>query len=466
MILIYILVILAIIAGSFWLFDSILAEQNNVVFYWSGHVLELSVANMVALLLVGFLAFYLTLRLLKHLLSMARYAKNYRKQKMCNRTRNDLMQGLVSLIEGNWGNAEKQLLANAEHSETPVLHYLGAARAAHLQEAYELRDQYLKQAIEAKKTVNGAEIAIAISQAEMQLYSEQLEQARAGLITLLEEHPKHLYAKKLLAKSYYKQEDWKNLSSMLPELNKQEILNTKDLAHYETASLKGVFQMYANEDSLSKLKLEWKKLPNTTRNKPYAILLYCKALVAAGDNSTANKLMVTSLNKQWDDQLAQQYGLSHHDNLNQAIKHAEKWLPEHDKSPEFLLSLARLYSKNKLWGKARHFFDSSLNLAPNSEGYLEFAELLEKIGEKENAELCYKVGLEYCINKKGQPLTLNNRNETNRLSTAELEVLQPPISDYSIDVMDDYSNESYSDKSATVINNPRVDVIQPLDAHI
>ena len=440
MILIYILVILAVIAGSFWLFDSLLAEQNNVVLYWSGHSLELSVANVVAALLIAFLAFYIVLRLLKHLISIAKYTHNFRQRNLRKRTRNGLMQGMLSLIEGNWDKAESLLLADASHSEAPVLHYLGAARAAHLREAYELRDQYLKQANEtneASKGAYGAGLAISISQAEMQLYSEQLEQARAGLITLLEDHPKHHYAKRLLAKSYYKQEDWKNLSAMLPEMNKLAMLNEKESERYETLSLKGIFQMYANADNLSKLKLEWKKLPANIRNKPNAILLYCKALLSAGDNSTANKLMATTLSKQWDDQIAQQYGLSTHDNQNQAIRQAEKWLPDHDKSPVFLLCMARLYRNNQLWGKARNFFESSLNLAPNAEGYLEFAKLLEETGEKTNAELCYKVGLHYCIHKKGQPLTLNNRRETNRLSKPELEVIRPPVSDYAIDLKDE-----------------------------
>ncbi len=439
MILIYILVILAIIAGSFWLFDSLLAEQNNIVLYWSGHSIEFSVANMVAALLIAFLAFYIVLRLLKHLISMGKYAQSFRQRKIRRRTRTGLMQGLLSLIEGNWDKAESQLLADACHSETPVLHYLGAARAAHLREAYELRDQHLKLANEANESTKntcGAGIAISISQAEMQLYSEQLEQARAGLITLLEEHPKHHYAKKLLAKSYYRQEDWKNLSAMLPEMKKLAVLNERESERYETSSLKGIFQMYANEDNLSKLKLEWKKLPTDIRNKPHAILLYSKALVSAGDNNTANKLMATTLSKQWDDQLAQQYGLSTHDNINQAIRQAEKWLPKHDKSPVFLLSMARLYRNNQLWGKARNFFESSLNLAPNAEGYLEFAQLLEETGEKANSEHCYKIGLQYCIHKKGQPLMLNNRREASRVSRPDLEVIRAPVSDYAIDSSD------------------------------
>ena len=463
MMLIYILIILAVIAGSFWLFDTTLAEQNNVVFYWSGHSIEMSVATLLAVIIASFLVFYIALRLLKHIVSLGKYAHGYKERKIRKRTRKGLMQGLLSLVQGDWDKAEAQLLVDADHSETPVLHYLGAARAAHLKEAYATRDQYLKLANESLEGTLDSGTAIAISQAEMQLHSEQLEQARAGLITLLEEHPKHKYAKKLLAKSYFKQEDWKNLSAMLPELNKLAILNSKESERFETASLKGIFQMYANAENLAKLKLEWKKLPSEIRNKANAILLYSKALIAAGDNTTANKLIAHTLNKQWDDKLAEQYALSVHDNPNQAIRQAEKWLPEHDKSPIFLLSLARLYRNNQLWGKARNFFESSLNLAPSASGYLEFAQLLEETGEKANAELCYKIGLEYCIHKKGQPLTLNNRREANRSNKPELEVIRQPVSDYPLE----QSKESTTNLPLQPGSDDFiVDAIAPSDARI
>lgn len=442
MILRQILSILVIAAATLGLFNYLSDNPNNIVIYWSGHNIEISLANLVAAVLLAFLAFYLALRLLKHIINMGKYAGNYQKRKIRRKTRHGLMQGFLSLIQGEWDRAKHLLLEDADKSEIPVLHFLGAARAAHLQENYAERDRYLK---DANEFANGTEIAIAISQAEMQLHAGQLEQARAGLITLLEEFPKLQYAKKLLAKSYYRQEDWKNLSAMLPELFKLGIFNEKDLKNYEMAALKGLFQMYASEENLPKLKSQWKKLPADIRNKPGTVLYYTKALIAAGDNTTANKLMTTTLNKQWDDALAEQFGLSDHDNMNAAIKQAEKWLPEHDKSPIFLLSIARLYRKNQLWGKARNFFESSLNMAPSATGYLEFAELLEQIGETGNANICYRVGLNFCIHNKGLPLILQNRHEAGRDASAEKLAAAPlpPVSDYPL-VNDDEPEKSSS----------------------
>jgi len=122
----------------------------------------------------------------------------------------------VLFTEGNWEESEKLLVNNVNASETPLLNYLAASRSAHMQEAYDRRDSYLKVASEQGEE---AQIAVAVSQAEMQFTSDQLEQSRATLIRLLEVSPKHPYALKLLAKVYYQQEDWNNLFTLLPDLD-------------------------------------------------------------------------------------------------------------------------------------------------------------------------------------------------------------------------------------------------------
>ena len=73
-------------------------------------------------------------------------------------------------------------------------------------------------------------------------------------------------------------------------------------------------------------------------------------------------------------------------------------------------------------------------MSPNLTGYLEFAEFLEDTGEKENAELCYKMGLNYSIHKKGRPLILTIRKESHP-TTSNSEMLTAPASDYTLDSM-------------------------------
>ena len=75
-----------------------------------------------------------------------------------------------------------------------------------------------------------------------------------------------------------------------------------------------------------------------------------------------------------------------------------------------LLALARLHRKYQLWGKSKTYYNASLNIAPSAPVYLELAELLEELGEFENAQTCYQYGLRYSIYKKGEILSLKTAN--------------------------------------------------------
>ncbi|CAA6827090.1 MAG: Heme biosynthesis protein HemY [uncultured Thiotrichaceae bacterium] len=409
MIITYILALLAVIAGTLWFFNYLLTHPEDLVLRWGEYTYEMTTAKAIAILLVTFITLYLFVRLITHLINTGSYLRKRKQLRLQRKSSQLLINGLIDLVEGDWEQAETTLTEDINNSPVPLLNYLAAARAADLLDSNTRRDNYLKCACDNTK---GARTAVAISQAEMQLSSGQLEQARAGLITLLEEHPKHRYAKRLLAKSYYQQEDWKNLSSLLQASSKQQILKESEVEQFEDAALKGVFQMYANEDDLHKLKAEWKKLPSALKAKPYAILRYSKALIAAGDGPDAVKLISNTLNKHaWDNSLVEVYGTCEHKNLNHAITEAEKWLAEHDSNPNLLLALARLHGRNKLWGKARSLYESSLNLAPNSQGYLELAQLLEDTNDHENSQTCYRQGLIYSITGKGEALILKSKKE-------------------------------------------------------
>ena len=123
----------------------------------------------------------------------------------------------------------------------------------------------------------------------------------------------------------------------------------------------------------------------------------------------SDKLLVASLNKSWDEKLVERFGEIEHPNLGTAIKLGEKWLLNHEKSPMLLLALARLHREYKLWGKSKSFYNSSLNFSPSADVYLEFAEMLEELEEYDNAQICYKQGLDYSINNKGHILNLKSQ---------------------------------------------------------
>ncbi len=402
----YILIFLAIVA-AFWLGIYAVDHSSDIVikYQWNENPMSVTLTSTTLLIagLLGLIGLYILFSLIKFFFGLRKRLRNRKVAKLSTKASQDLTNGLVQFSEGHWEQSEKILLSNVKYSETPSLNYLVAARSAHMQEAYGRRDAYLKTASEQGGDV---QTAVSVSQAEMQFAGDQLEQARATLVRLLETAPKHPYAIKLLARVYFKQEDWKNLFSLLPDLNKQGLIKPEDREKYEATALKGIFLTLAQNSDKQQLQALWKRLPADLKEKPQAVLLYCQALSDAGDTNTSDKLLVASLNKDWDEQLIERYGKIEHQALGTAIKTGEKWLLEHEKSPMLLLTLARLHRQYQLWGKSKSYYNSSLNFLPSAEVYLEFAGLLEELGEYENAEICYKQGLNYSIHNKGKILNL------------------------------------------------------------
>jgi len=399
--------IFAAIVGAFWLGIYAVEHSQDITikYLWNDNPMSVSLTSTTLLFsaILGLIGLYLLFTLLKGIFGLRARLKNRRLTKLSSKAKQEMTQGLVHFTEGHWDQSEKLLINSISHSETPLINYLAAARAAHMQEAYDRRDAYLKKASEQGE---GAHIAVAVSQAEMQYSCGQTEQARATLIHLREVAPKHPYANKLLAKVYYQQEDWGKLFELLPELNKLELIQEKDRKKYEITALTGFFQTLAHKKDAGKLNTFWKKLPADIRAKPTAILLYCQALSDAGEPVTSDKLLLSSISKQWDEKLIERYGLIEHKKLNAAIKQGEKWLVDHENSPMLLLTLARLHRQYQLWGKSKTYYNANLNIAPSTPVYLEFAELLEELKEHENAQICYQYGLRYSIHKKGEILSL------------------------------------------------------------
>jgi HemY protein len=396
-----------LIVGAFWL--GIYAVQHSsdvtISYQWNDSPMSVSLTSTTLLIasILGIIGLYLLFTVLKFLFGLRKRLRLRRHAKLAAKANQELTKGLVHFTEGHWEQSEKVLLNNIAHSETPLLNYLAAARAAHMQEAYDRRDSYLKIASQQGEE---AQIAVSVSQAEMQFTSNQFEQSRATLIHLLDVAPKHPYAIKLLAKVYYQQEDWGNLFELLPDLDKLSLIKDKDQNKYQITALTGIFHTLSHKKDISSLHALWKKLPSDLHENSPAVLLYCQALSAAGDENNSNKLLVNQINKSMDENLIERYGLIEHSVLGNAIKQAEEWLLANEKSPMLLLTLARLHRKYQLWGKSKAYYNSSLNFSPSAAVYLELANLLEELEEQENAQTCYKLGLKYSIHKKGEILSL------------------------------------------------------------
>ena len=196
--------------------------SGYVVLSFAEYTLETSFIFAAGIAALSFFIFYYIVRVLSHLFSLPSYMSDRHFSRKSERSKNALIKGLIEMSEGRFEQAEKILIKHANQSDTSLLNYLMAARSAQQLAAYDRRDEYLRLAHESTPS---ADIAIGLTQAELQLSHRQFEQALATLNHLSSVSPKHGYVKKLLARTYQQLEDWEQLNLLLNGVKKLKIMS-------------------------------------------------------------------------------------------------------------------------------------------------------------------------------------------------------------------------------------------------
>jgi HemY protein len=368
---------------------------------------EMTLTVAVVVLLAAFTGIYYLIRFTVNAWRLPRRMRGWRIERQTRKARATLIRGLIHLEEGQWQAAEQQLIQYVDHADTPLLHYLAAARAAQKQAAHERRDNYLSLA---HQSTPGADIAVGLTQAELQLSHRQLEQALATLMHLRQLAPKHNYVLKLLMKLYVELRDWRQLLELLPTLLKDAVLSKTQAdalevrAYAELLSASG-----ARSYSTTVLHELWNSMPKRLRTNEDVLISYASELRVRGEEAACEVLLREALKKNWHEKAAHLYGLVAGQDAAMQLVHAETWLKAHPQNPTLLLTLGRLARRNRLWGKARSYLESSLATARRTETYQELGTLLEEMSEPGAALENYRNGLRMANNALPHP---SSRAET------------------------------------------------------
>lgn len=303
-------------------------------------------------------------------------------------------RGLIHFIEGNWQDAYKDLLRAAKHVDQPLVHYLAAARSA-----YELGDaeQARKLIGKAEKVAPENDLAIALSQARMQLLDEKYEQCLATLHRARAVAPHHPVVLELLYKVYLGLHDWRALEGLLPELQRHHVLSPSAWTNLQRQIYFSLLAESASagskEERLAALSSLWQRMPKELHQSPPMIAAYCRCLLDAEQHEQVEPLLRLALKKQWDEELITLYGLTMANDRQQQLRWAERCLKDHPNDPALHLALGRICLRNELWGRARDYFTSAIQLRPMPAAYAELARLLAYLGEHKQSTDYYQQGL-------------------------------------------------------------------------
>jgi HemY protein len=384
----------SLIAAFFALLVAVLVtlwvKQDNgyVLIGYGQWTVEGSLALFTLTLLALFLLLHITIRILSRLWHMPEQVAEWRRKRRSQRAQRALTRGLVELAEGRWKVAERHLTRYADQSETPLLNYLAAARAAQLQGEHARRDEYLHHAHE---SMPSADVAVGLTQAELQLAHQQYEQALASLMHVRSLSPKHNYVLKLLKRLYENLAEWKKLEEMLPDLRRRKVLSDKE--YHELEARVCHERLKQESGSVNALMQYWQNLPKELRQEQVMLIDYVCMMLALDAGPRIEPLIAASLQKVWSSELVELYGRIELKDPSHQLAMGEGWLKQHPEDPVLLRCLAKLSLQNKLWGKARSYLEASIAISPTPESYQQLGLLLEHMGEKEKAMHCFRAGL-------------------------------------------------------------------------
>ncbi len=301
-----------------------------------------------------------------------------------------MTSGLLEMSEGNWRSAEKHLVRCAKHAETPLLNYLAAARAAQLQGAQDRRDFYIDLAHE---SMPSADVAVHLTQAELQLAGQQLDQALATLKCLRSVAPRHVYVLRLLRRLYEQLGDWEHLRELLPELRRRRVEPEDDLRLLEMRTHCALLERAFLSADAHRLSMAWADVPRALREQPQILGDYSGYLQELGRDAEAEALLRGAMRRHWDSGLVETYGLLETADPGRQLSYMEKRLTDHPDDPVLLLTLGRLSLRARLWGKARGYLEACIGRNGPPQAYRELGQLLERMHQPEQAIEVYRQGL-------------------------------------------------------------------------
>ena len=385
------LIILGVLSASI-LAGVVLSKHPGYLLIASNHWrIETTLWFGVISLLISLLLLWLVVRVLSRIW----YAKTNVNQWLHDRRRHKSdqlsQQGLCELAESHWDNAEKKLIRAAKNSQTPLMNYLGAAKAAQHLQALTRRDRYLKQAIE---STPDAEKAVGLTQATLQLEAQQYEQALATLQSLRQQYPQHKHVLLLLKQSYIELEDWAHLIELIPDLRRYRCLSKKQcqavLLQAQSQQLLGSLQQ-AHPEAIHNT---WQQMDASAQQDCHNAHAYARYLIQTGEHAQAETVLYNALQHEWHTDSICLWGTLSAPTAQTAYQKAEKWLKEHPQDEYLQQTLSQLAVELKLWGQAKNYLNTSIAQQPTAAKYFQLAAICEQCQESAQAHKHIQQGLD------------------------------------------------------------------------
>lgn len=367
-------------------------NAGYVLFVAPPYRVEFSLNAFVVLGLLAFVAAYLLLRVGLRIARLPAEVRASRARRNVERARNRQDAAVVALLEGRYGKAQQyadEALAIPWSGGVPAL---VGARAA-----IDLHDFAAAEALLARADVAVSSLAVPrlMLAADLALAQEQPGVALEKLAQLKREAGLHTAALRLEVRALTAARRFSEIPPIVDQLVKRKVYD---------ATQGQLVRASAHAEALAGLRLDaaglrayWNRLPDADRTSTKVARAAASAFLALGGDREAAEIIVRSLDREWDSELAVLYAGCRTGDPTRQLEVAERWLQAHDQDAVLLYALGRLCERESLWGKAQTYFEASLALDDHWRTRLALSELHARLGHPEIAGTHRSAALEQAI---------------------------------------------------------------------
>ena len=351
---------------------------------------ETTLVNAVILAVLFYFLLLLAEWVLRRVLAMTSFSRSWFGLRKTRKAQKNSLLGMIALFEGDAKKAHKLLSKSAERSETPVLNYIAAAKAANLEGKFELRDEYLLKATECGE---GSFLAVNLVWVKLQVNVKQYENALATLKDLNQKYPNNKQVSLLFLDVYPALNEWKKYVELLEDKRKLLALKETQFEQLQFDGYLHLFQQRAakNDNSLT----SWwdDQAPRWMRKE----LKYQKAVLDAYINENcgqqAEQFLIEKLNKQFSLPLLPYLKKIKVTDYSPLIAVLEKKLKKESEKGLIHQALAYLMLKENKKASAIDHLTASLKTDPCVDDYALLGTLLEDAGKFKEAQKIFREGL-------------------------------------------------------------------------
>lgn len=369
------LILVAVIAAFAW--HWVAEDPGYVLIHLRGTNVQMTVVTAVVILLLAWAA-------ITALVALIRWPFGAMTRRHRNLSRRRLSDGLVSLIEGRHGEAERDLNRAARYPSVRGPALLAAAEAAERHgesaRALETLDQAAQETPRAARVLRARLLRRAGKPAEAATLLAP--EANSGALTpagWIE------FAEASLASG-----DARGAVRAIEPLQKSGEFGSRAFTELESRIVAAYIASAPDGAALAAL---WSQLPKGQRRLPAAVDAYARQAARHGQIMAAMDEIETSLRREWSPTLIATYGGMGAEDIDQRLRKAEAWIDTHPNDAALLTAVGRMCVRVRLWGKAKPLLERALAIEPSVAAWEALGDVY--VGEENPgiAQRCYRNAL-------------------------------------------------------------------------